>query len=166
MYRISGMLIVFICFTAAGIKKTAELDRRIKFLKEFRCMFEDLRTEIALRGTVLPEAVKQTGNKYSNTCFIKWVEYMSVWGAETGFGKALCETRKKYCFEDNDLQVLKCITASLGRVDLDNQLRKLDSGITEADKYIAEIASKYCDKKRMYLGGYTLTGIFIILLLM
>lgn len=166
MYKLSGMMIVFLSFMITGIKKTAELSMRIKHFKEFRCMFEDLRTEISLRGTILPKAVKETGIKYSNACFIKWVEYMTVWGAETGFSKALTETQKKYCFTQSDLQILKCITASLGRIDLENQLRKLDSGIAEADKYINEISLSYNDKKRMYLGGYTLTGVFIILLFM
>ena len=164
MYKLIGALIIILVFTLGGISKAFALKIRIKNLNQFRNLFEDLKFEINLKSTELPDAVKRIGKKYNNECFINWSSLMESSGAEPAFYQSLESQLPRYRLNKNDTGVIKCIVASLGRLDMESQISRLDCGIASLDKYINEVTGMCNEKTRLYVTGSVLLGVFTVIL--
>ena len=165
MFKFAGAIIIVVFFSLFGIQKTNNLHKRINSLKEFRNMFEDLKFEIYLKNTMLPDAVKSIGNKYNNNCFINWAANMEGACAEKSFCYALDSMICEFMLNKNDIGVIKCIVASIGRLEIGSQIKRLDGGIAALDRHINEVSAACTEKVRLYVGSSVLMGIFTVIIL-
>lgn len=165
MLKLLGALTVLSSFICIGVKKNYELNKRISNITEFRNMCEELRTEICLRNTPIPKAIGAIGKKYSNSIFINWSDLMGQTGVEQAFETAFGRCWDLNCFNKKDFEVLKSVSVGLGRIDLENQLRRLDYSIEQISSYLSDVKAEYANKCRLYLNGSILAGISLVIIL-
>ncbi len=166
MYKLTGAVIIMLCFTTFGVYKSLNIRKRLKHLREFRLMIEALRTEISFSATPLESAARKIGERFSNECFKEFARLIPEVGGQRAFERAISMFLDKYSFTARDQSCILLMANGLGRTDVNNQVRQLDYTISELDKIITEASGECSQKTRGYINGSVLVGAFSVLMLM
>ncbi len=166
MYKTVGCIVIIISCLFFGFLKIMELKRRFHYLKEFRMMFEKVRTEISLKMTPLPRTIKKVGNDFSNICFIKCADYISELGGQAAFEKAFNESKKMYSLKSEDIAVVRIFASGIGKCDIHNQLRQMDYSLKMLDESVNEAKEDFKTKQTVYISCSVLAGAFLVLVLL
>ncbi len=166
MYKLTGALLIMICFIMFGLGKCITIKRRLKYLKEFRAMIDALRAEISFSATPLTSAAEKIGTKFSNECFKDFARLISERGGQDAFEMAVTKYADKYAFTARDQSCILLMANGLGRTNRENQVRQLDYTLMELEKVIGEASGECMQKTRSYINGSVLIGAFAVLMLM
>lgn len=169
MFIIKGIILMMLLFSSSyiGLLMSKKYQNREKELKEIKSLLKIFSTKIKLTYETIPQIFKELGNnKNSNISYIFNIASKNM--QELPAGKAWIKALESQNtnLKKEDIEVLKGLSALLGKVDLEGQVSEIELVDNFLDKQIekAEEESKKNEKMYKTLGitvGLAMVIIFI-----
>ena len=169
MLIIKGIILIMLLFSSSyiGLLVSKKYQNRVKELKEMKSLLKIFSTKIRLTYETIPQIFKELGNKEnSNISYIFKIASKNMQELPAGEAWIKALENQNTNLKKEDIEVLKGLSALLGKVDLEGQVSEIELVDNFLDKQIekAEEESKRNEKMYKTLGvtaGLAMVIIFI-----
>ena len=159
MYKIIGLISIFIASAMTGLIKASKLKERVKQLQEIRQASIQIKSDFEYRAPVLSE------------CFEKKGEFFSLVSELIYEGNIPSEAVEKACsffkqLEGAEKEILISFGKNLGAEEINGQISNISWLIDELEEVIVCAREECSTKGRLYKSSGVLAGLgFVILLI-
>lgn len=165
--KISGACLIFLGCTFLGMKKSKELYKREKYLRNIKTALKMLEGEICFSSNYLKNAffniwrISETGDLFYDAAI-----YLEEKNSESAWCYALSKNQKKLFLKDKDVEVLNVFSSDLGMSDTHQQEKNIKHIISLLDIQILQANEEYKKSSKLYRSMGVLSGIFFVILLL
>ena len=166
MLKLACVVSVILLCSSAGYIKSYKLKKRYQNLCRIKAALCDVKSRITFFGFDIARALAIAGKIASaEPLFSLAADKIKQKGAAAAWREALDLSKEEMCLSADDIHSLSQLSSRLGMTDCEGQIKNVDGVIALLDTNIADAK---CDKDRycsLYLGGGTLIGIFLGLMI-
>lgn len=160
MYKITGIVSIFIASAMTGVIMATKLNERVKLLGEIRQASIQIRSDFEYRAPVLSECFEKRGRFFSLVS-----ELISREGylPDDAVKKACCTFKQ---LKNEEKEILISFGENLGAEEICGQISNISWLIKELDEVIMRAKEEYSTKGKLYKSSGVLAGLgFAILLI-
>lgn len=166
MLKLICVVGVILFCSGVGYMKSYQLKKRHQNLCKIKVALSDVKSRIAFFGFDIARALAIAGKSANaEPLFSLAADKIKLKGAAAAWREALGLCKDEMYLTTDDIHSLSQLSSRLGMTDYEGQIINIDGVIALLDTNIADAK---CDKDRycsLYLGGGTLIGVFLGLMI-
>lgn len=166
LYKIIGGALIIAATTVFGCSKARALSERVNSLLRIKTALSVLESEIIFSANHMKRAFLRLADTVGPAfLFREAAARLEEDGVGKAWRDAVDKYRKKLCLADEDVRMLKTLSAELGMTDRENQVKNLRRVAALLDTALIKAREEYDRSARLYRSCGIMAGLLVVILL-